>query len=195
MLRAICLSVVCLSSYAQAEDVEKQPVEVRGTLRAEKDGHELHVADGRYFLKLNRERRDWCKDYVGQEVVVNGEYASGGHIQVTRIAAGWFDKRCEEMVDECNRYRLLHGLHVLEPLPALMLTAQRHTWNMRHRQGMSHGGTSGWSGENIAAGQPDPISVTRTWYNSSGHRANMLSSRFRYIGVGHDGRYWTQQFK
>ncbi|MBQ3916181.1 MAG: hypothetical protein II690_06285 [Ruminococcus sp.] len=52
--------------------------------------------------------------------------------------------------------------------------------------------------ENIAAGQSDPQSVIDTWLSSPGHRANMLSDRIGFIGVGYvnvDGvNYWVQEF-
>lgn len=57
------------------------------------------------------------------------------------------------------------------------------------------------AGENIAmsSGAADtPARVMNGWMNSSGHRANILSSDFSYIGVGcyHVGNeyYWTQIF-
>ena len=52
------------------------------------------------------------------------------------------------------------------------------------------------AGENIARGYADPKTVVDGWMNSSGHRANILNSGFREIGVGYcpDGKYWTQMF-
>ncbi|MEW6648741.1 MAG: CAP domain-containing protein [Chloroflexota bacterium] len=55
-------------------------------------------------------------------------------------------------------------------------------------------------GENIAAGYADPQTVMNGWMGSSGHRANILNSNYREIGVGYwDGggsyqRYWVQNF-
>jgi uncharacterized protein YkwD len=40
-------------------------------------------------------------------------------------------------------------------------------------------------GENIAAGYTSPEAVMDGWMNSSGHRANILRSSFREIGVGY----------
>ena len=53
-----------------------------------------------------------------------------------------------------------------------------------------------YAGENIAQGQRSAQEVMNAWMNSSGHRANILSKNFTYIGVGYveDGHYWTQQF-
>lgn len=55
------------------------------------------------------------------------------------------------------------------------------------------------AGENIAKGQPDPKSVVNAWMNSSGHRANILSTKYTEIGVGfakskNGTTYWTQMF-
>ena len=52
------------------------------------------------------------------------------------------------------------------------------------------------AGENIAMGYRTPQAVVTGWMNSSGHRANILSSSYTKIGVGYvaDGNYWTQQF-
>lgn len=52
------------------------------------------------------------------------------------------------------------------------------------------------AGENIAYGQRTPQAVVNAWMNSSGHRANILSSSYTQIGVGYvaSGNYWTQMF-
>lgn len=52
------------------------------------------------------------------------------------------------------------------------------------------------AGENIAYGQRTPQQVVTAWMNSSGHRANILSTSYTQIGVGYvaDGHYWTQMF-
>ncbi len=52
------------------------------------------------------------------------------------------------------------------------------------------------AGENIAWGQSSPSSVMSSWMNSSGHKANILSTQYTHIGIGYnaEGRYWTQQF-
>lgn len=55
------------------------------------------------------------------------------------------------------------------------------------------------AGENIAYGQTTPEQAMESWMNSSGHRANILSSSYTSIGVGHyrsasGTDYWTQLF-
>lgn len=53
--------------------------------------------------------------------------------------------------------------------------------------------------ENIAMGQKTAADVMRTWMNSPGHRANILSKTVTHIGVGaakasNGTLYWTQMF-
>lgn len=52
------------------------------------------------------------------------------------------------------------------------------------------------AGENIARGQSTAEQVVNSWYNSAGHRKNMLNASFTEIGVGYyeNGDYWTQMF-
>lgn len=52
-------------------------------------------------------------------------------------------------------------------------------------------------GENIAYGQNSPEDVMNAWMNSSGHRANILSENFDYIGISvtyRNGTYYWSQF-
>ena len=58
-----------------------------------------------------------------------------------------------------------------------------------------------WSnlGENVAYGYGSVAAVMSAWMNSSGHRANILSSSFAHVGVGRADAsngtpYWTQDF-
>jgi hypothetical protein len=61
---------------------------------------------------------------------------------------------------------------------------------------------SGYSlaGENLAAGYSTPESVVQGWMASTGHRANILNSVFKEIGVGYYSgaslytHYWSQDF-
>lgn len=60
--------------------------------------------------------------------------------------------------------------------------------------------SNGYSGENIAAGQPTPSAVVKAWENSPGHYSNMVNENFTKLGVGMSdmpfgyGIYWTQLF-
>lgn len=61
-------------------------------------------------------------------------------------------------------------------------------------------GITSWaSAENIAAGYASPADVVDGWMNSPGHRANILNSKYKYLGVGIAygggyGTYWSQLF-
>ena len=54
------------------------------------------------------------------------------------------------------------------------------------------------AGENIAYGQQTPTEVMQAWMNSSGHRANIMNSKYTKIGVAYtviNGTpYWAQFF-
>lgn len=91
----------------------------------------------------------------------------------------------------------------------LSWAARSHTIDMAERQNFSHDGwydfirRSGFrgspAGENIALGYTSPQAVMNGWLGSSGHRANILNTRYRYIGIGcvidQYGRFWwTQNF-
>ena len=55
-----------------------------------------------------------------------------------------------------------------------------------------------WKGENIAKGQTTCSQVSQGWYNSPGHRANMLRKQFKKVGIAcykYNGvTYWAQCF-
>lgn len=52
--------------------------------------------------------------------------------------------------------------------------------------------------ENIASGYSTPCAVVKAWMESDGHRANILNSKYSYLGVGCYGPngkyYWDQLF-
>ncbi len=50
------------------------------------------------------------------------------------------------------------------------------------------------AGENIAYGYKTAKDVVDGWLASPGHRANILSSKFTYMGIGKSGTYWAQLF-
>ena len=55
-----------------------------------------------------------------------------------------------------------------------------------------------YRGENIAKGQRSCAEVSKAWYNSEGHRKNMLNKNFTKVGIAvyvHNGTpYWVQIF-
>ena len=121
-----------------------------------------------------------------------------------------------EVVTLVNLERQILNLHPLQWDSRLYLAATGHAQDMAQQDYFEHtsldGRTAGtritqtgyvWStyGENIAAAYATPVAVVEGWMNSSGHRANILSSSFCDIGVGYAyssssryGDYWTQDF-
>lgn len=105
-----------------------------------------------------------------------------------------------------NRRRVERGLRRLRLNRRLSRAAGRHTRDMVRRRYFSHvsrsgtdisdrlhrsgylGGRFSWTvGENLAWGsgrRGTPRQIVRAWMHSPGHRRNMLSPRFREIGIG-----------
>jgi uncharacterized protein YkwD len=100
-----------------------------------------------------------------------------------------------------NKQRAKHGLHKLKDNPRLSLASQRHAKDMVNRGYFEHGnfvgrikatrylaGTQVWTvGENIAWGAGElstPAEIVDAWMHSPPHRHNILSGKFREIGIG-----------
>jgi uncharacterized protein YkwD len=106
-----------------------------------------------------------------------------------------------------NRARERGGLAPLRDNPALRRSATRHSADMVARRYFGHEGPRGGTvteraarsgylarrstysiGENIGGGVgrrfASPAAVYRSWMESASHRANILSSGFRDLGVG-----------
>src|SRR5215210_9311010 len=105
-----------------------------------------------------------------------------------------------------NGERARNHLRPLRLSRKLSRAARRHSRAMAHGRFFSHTSLSGasfvdrirstgylararsWSvGENIAygsGGRATPRAIGGAWMNSPGHRANILSSSFRAIGIG-----------
>ena len=119
-----------------------------------------------------------------------------------------------QVIQLTDQERAKNGLKALTPDWELSRVARYKAMDMRDKNYFSH--TSPTYGdpftmmknfgivyrsaaENIAAGQTTPQAVVQAWMNSSGHRANILSTRSTYIGVGYakggsQRYYWVQQF-
>jgi uncharacterized protein YkwD len=121
------------------------------------------------------------------------------------------------MLAMINKYRAAHGLKSLSMSATLAAAAEHHSRDMAYRNYFSHTLSNGvtWSqniskhgytykttkGENIAAGNSTVLDTFNQWKNSSGHRANMLSTSYTAIGIGHHSssasryrHYWTTTF-
>jgi uncharacterized protein YkwD len=105
-----------------------------------------------------------------------------------------------------NAERGRHGLAPLRLNRRLAQAANAHAGDMDRRNYFSHdslgggsfvdrirrtgylNGARSWTvGENLAwasHGRSAPLTITQMWMNSPGHRANILNSSFREIGIG-----------
>lgn len=117
----------------------------------------------------------------------------------------------QKVVDLTNQERAKNGLPALKVDLSLSKMARDKSQDMSTNHYFSHtsptygspfdmmkkyGITYRYAGENIAMGQRTPEEVVTAWLNSEGHRKNILSPNFTYIGVGYvaNGNYWTQEF-
>jgi len=120
-----------------------------------------------------------------------------------------------------NQKRRSHGLRKLRTNGRLSLASKRHSNSMVSSKTFAHGnfvgrikaarylsGSGTWSvGENIAwgsGGLATPAEIVKAWMNSPPHRHNILSGKFREIGIGvtrgvpvranYDGATYTTDF-
>ena len=116
-----------------------------------------------------------------------------------------------EVIRLVNEIRVKNGLNTLTADWELSRVARYKSQDMKDNNYFSHnspiygspfdmiknfGISYRSAAENIAKGQTTPQAVMSGWMNSSGHRANILNSSYKKIGVGYvaSGNYWTQMF-
>ncbi len=121
--------------------------------------------------------------------------------------------RAKQVLDISNKHRAAAKVHPLKLDPALCKLAQIRARELERR--FSHKRPNGRScfsvfrengvrrrnmGENIALGYRNSWSVMGGWMRSKGHRANILSRKYRRLGVGchwsprRRRLYWVQVF-
>lgn len=98
-----------------------------------------------------------------------------------------------------NGLRAINGVPVLKYSSDASAVAIAHSTDMATRNFFNHENPDGkrvgarltaggieWSscGENIVAGYYDPYAISNGWYNSEGHRKNILNIKYKYLGVG-----------
>ncbi len=110
-----------------------------------------------------------------------------------------------QVITRTNVYRADHHLVAVKSQSCVDRYAEKQaTWMAKHHQ-LKHQsmGTvlqacnlTGVS-ENIASGYSSGSKVVAAWMKSKSHRANILKSKMRYIGVGavldKDGVWWVSQ--
>jgi uncharacterized protein YkwD len=113
------------------------------------------------------------------------------------------DQREQAMVRGINHQRARYGLAPVSATRGLNRAADYHSWEMLHGNYFAHTSLDGGPfdarvrrfahpralGETLAmlgggCGRHSARRVVRMWMNSPGHRAILLSSRYRRVGLG-----------
>lgn len=152
------------------------------------------------LLKANPQIKDPSKIYVGQKITI----PSADNLTTLE----------NQVITLVNQERSRRGLQTLKQGSTLSYVARLKAQDMVNKNYFSHTSPTYGSpftmmqyyglrysaaGENIAYGQPSAQAVMNAWMNSAGHRANILSAAYTYIGVGcakksNGTLYWTQEF-
>lgn len=112
------------------------------------------------------------------------------------------------VVTRTNYHRSLNGLRALSSFSVLNAAGKAHSIMMGSLNSLTHDGffftaqdygfNGSWLGQNIASTIPTGNAVVDAWMTSDGHRANILSTRAIYIGVGcikdPTGKVWWSQY-
>lgn len=143
---------------------------------------------------------------AGEQGLSNGKAETTADIDASEQA--------KQVLNLVNQERAKQGLSALKLDAKLNHAAQKKAEDMRDKNYFDHqsptygspfdlmrseGISYSTAGENIAAGQQSAQAVMESWMNSSGHRANILNSKYKYLGVGfctggRYGTYWVQEF-
>ncbi len=130
------------------------------------------------------------------------------------ISIGGVSATQQAVFDRTNAFRAKNGKAPLLLNAQLTRAAQAYAEAMATDGFFSHTGLDGSSpgtritatryawrsyGENIAYGYATPDAVMSGWENSDGHRANLLNTSFKEIGIGYSMSkagiaYWVQDF-
>ena len=132
-------------------------------------------------------------------LVVSPSVSAGSSRGVTRVSS--LDTA---LIAQVNAFRVAHGLVPLRVSPSLRAAATVHSTQMARRGYFSHDSANGGSfssriatyysaqgyrswtvGENLLWASPDvgAARALRLWLSSPPHRANLLSPRWREIGL------------
>lgn len=122
----------------------------------------------------------------------------------------------DEMLELTNQARCEQGLSPLSGNPLLSDAAAQHNLDMLLNNFFDHNGSDGTTvgdrthtqgytwlavGENLAAGSTSTAETFDLWWESPGHKANILNADFREAGLSHLfqvgsqwSHYWTMVF-
>jgi uncharacterized YkwD family protein/spore coat assembly protein SafA len=191
---AILVSIITLSTAASAADVAKHTVISGESLWRIAVKYQVGVDE---IINANPQIKNPDMIYPGQVITVP---------LIPKAVTDYEN----EVIRLTNQFRVQNGLSALKENWELSRVARFKSQDMHDRGYFDHysptyGTFSNMiknfgipyrsAGENIAQGYSTPYDVVTGWKNSPGHRANMLGSSFKQIGLGYvpDGRYWTME--
>lgn len=171
-------------------------------------------------IKKNSEQTEATEQPATPEVADNKQDIEDNNTEQTQEAAAQSDKTQEtadasfaqEVIRLINEERTKLSLPALNSNTLLQESAQIRAQELEEEFSHTRPDGSdpsdllaekqipyGTMGENIAHGQKTPEEVVKDWMSSQGHKENILSQNFKYIGVGSfkasDGSiYWVQLF-
>ena len=115
----------------------------------------------------------------------------------------------QALLVQINSYRVHNHRAALHFNTRLGVAAQAHSNNMARYHLFSHTSSNGvdWArriryygyrgrylGENLAVGQFTPAGTFRAWYYSSPHRAVLLNTPYRSVGLGLTRGYYNSRW-
>jgi uncharacterized protein YkwD len=140
-----------------------------------------------------------------RRLVRDGRFAAAPRATGSRRSASVLSAVESKLLEQMNNVRRSRGLRALKVSRGLSAAAAYHSRQMVQHGFFEHesrGGGPFWKrverfygsagfrawevGENLAYGSPElsPAATVRMWMNSPGHRENLLSLRWREIGLG-----------
>ncbi len=142
---------------------------------------------------------DFYTDNIGTKKVYAAIYYSGNTDNLVINALSDISTH-EKLVFYCtNALRAINNISPLIYDSEISDVARNHSKDMIARDYFNHTNPDGlgpdgrltdadinWTmcGENICAGYPTAFDMSDGWYNSEGHRSNILQSEFTHLGVG-----------
>lgn len=156
-------------------------------------------------------------NYSWRVIAINGAGKTQTSFRALTVQLSTPPSPAQEVLRLVNERRCAAGLTPLALNNNLNQAAQKHSNRMARLNFFGHtdpynGSTfqsriraAGYQGsslaENIAAGQSSAQQVFNTWWNSGGHRANLMDPAYRHMGLGYASNasstyrhYWTQTF-
>ncbi len=184
-------SVNDAEAFTAALDSVEESADVEPVVEESAD-EEIGEAAFTYYTESSADDVEAQASFNGETITLNGTFR--------------WDFAAQEL-DCLNQQRTANGKSKLKMDKALQKTAMQRAAEIVVYFDHTRPDGSDWStampdywsaGENLAKGQTSPSAVTTSWMKSKGHRANILSTDYTYVGVCcfyYNGTYfWVQSF-